>query len=227
MEMRLLTGIAILALSIFAGTGSAHADSKESSGKAFVGIEYRHSDIEMQTHFIRRTNGVVTEDSNFENPYTTGAGSLFVGYTLSCKRVYLSGRAFFNLFGDDFGLSAGSSRFTNKINHALGIELIPGVHILRGLSVFGRLGLEWGDFDFIKASPTSTTYNVSTDLIGTTLGFGLAYDITSKFRARIGFDNTRYDETEINAALGTRNDRTLVEPEAESFYLSIQYNFWE
>jgi opacity protein-like surface antigen len=69
------------------------------------------------------------------------------------------------------------------------------------------------------------TYDVNTDLVGTTLGIGLAYDIASKFRARVGFDWTGYEETEIDATLGTRHDKTLVEPESESFYLSIQYQF--
>lgn len=225
MEMKTFAGAAILLLSILTLTSSAHADLEESIGRVSVGIEYRNSAIEMQTRFIRRTSGVITENANFENPYSCSVGSLFVGYTLPYKRLYLSARIFFNLFNDEFGLSAGSSRFTNKINHAFGIALIPGIDIFQGLSVFGKFSTEQGDFDFVKASPTSTTYDVNTNLVGTTLGFGIAYDITPRFRASIGFDQTRYGEAEIDTSLGVLNDKTLVKPKSESFFLSLQYSF--
>ena len=32
-------------------------------------------------------------------------------------------------------------------------------------------------------------------------------------------------DIEINATLGTRSDKTVVEPEGSSFYLTLQYNF--
>ena len=102
---------------------------------------------------------------------------------------------------------------------------MPGVYLYRGLSIFGKLGLGGGNFDFVKNSPTSTTYDVNTHLLSYTLGLGLAYDITQRFTAKIGLDRIQYDDTEHDAARGTRFDKTLVEPQAKSFYLSLQYNF--
>jgi len=83
----------------------------------FTGIKYGNEDIEMQTQFTRRTSGVITEQSSFNNPYTSNAGGLFVGYTMPFERFYLSGQVFFGVFDKEFELSAGSSRFTNAINH--------------------------------------------------------------------------------------------------------------
>ena len=179
----------------------------------------------MQTQFIRRTDGVITEQSSFDNQYTSNAGGLFVGYTLPFKRFYLSGQVFFDLFDKEFELSVGSSRFTSAINHAFGIDLMPGVYLFRGLSFFGKLGLTNGDFDFVKSSPTSTNYDANRNLYGYTLGFGLAYDITPRFTAKIGYEQTQYEDTEINATLGTRSDHTVVKPEVESFFIVLQYNF--
>lgn len=217
---------AIILLSLVAATGHVHAeDSASATGKVFMGIKYANQDIDMHTQFTRRTSGVITEQSTFDNNYTSNAGGLFVGYTLHYEKFYISGQIFFDVFDDDFDLSAGSSRFTNTINHAFGIDLMPGVYLFKDLSVFGKLGLVSGDFDFVKYSPTSTTYDVNSNLYGYTLGFGLSYDITPQFTAKIGYEETKYEENEINATLGTRTDKTLVEPQVESFFLTLQYNF--
>jgi len=218
---------AIILVSLVAVSGGhVHAeDSASATGKAFMGIKYANHDIDMSTQFTRRTSGVITELSTFENSYTTNAGGLFVGYTLPYGKFYISGQVFFDVYDDDFELSVGSSRFTNTLNHAFGIDLMPGVYLFKGLSVFGKLGLVSGDFDFVKNSPTSTNYDVNSNLYGYTFGLGLAYDVTPQFTAKIGYSQTEYEEIEINATLSTRNDKTLVEPQGESFFLTLQYNF--
>ena len=223
--MRNLLFAAFILFGVVTAAASVHADSKNSNGKAFIGIEYLHQDIEMKTEFIRRTGGVITEHSGFYNPYTSSVGGLFGGYTLPFGRAYLSGRVYFNIFNDKFRTTAGSSSFLNELNYAYGIDLMPGVYLYRGLSLFGKIGLGGGNFDFVKTSPTSTTYDVNAHLLSYTLGLGFAYDITQRFTVKIGIDRIQYDETEINAALGLRSDKTLVEPETNSFYLSLQYNF--
>jgi hypothetical protein len=43
--------------------------------------------------------------------------------------------------------------------------------------------------------------------------------------SKIGYEQTKYEETEINATLGARSGKTLVEPLAESFYLVLQFSF--
>jgi len=217
---------ATIILGLVAAAGLVYAgDNTRAKGKVFAGIKYGNEDIKMQTQFTRRTSGVITEQSSFDNHYTSNAGGLFVGYTLPFERFYLSGQVFFDVFDKEFELSAGSSRFTNAINHTFGIDLMPGVYLFRGLSIFGKLGLANGDFDFVKSSPTSTRYDVNRRLYGYTLGFGLAYDITPLLTAKIGYDQTEYEEAEINATLGTRSDNTLVKPQVESFYLVLQFNF--
>jgi len=217
---------AIILLSLVAVSGHVHAeDSASATGKVFLGIEYANHDIDMKTQFTRRTSGVITELSTFEDSYTTNAGGLFVGYTLPYEKFYISGQLFFNVYDDDFELSVGSSTITNSINHAFGIDLMPGVYLFKGLSVFGKLGLVTGDFDFVKNSPTSTKYDINRNLYGYTLGFGLAYDVTPQFTAKIGYSQTEYEEIEIDATLSTRNDKTLVEPQGESLFLTLQYNF--
>ena len=81
-----------------------------------------------------------------------------------------------------------------------------------------------GNFDFVKDSPTSTTYDANSNLNGRTLGFGVAYDVTPKLTAKVGYSQTTYEESEINATLGTRTDKTIVEPQIESLFLTLQYN---
>ena len=200
-------------------------DSAGGTGKMYMGIQYANQDIDMSTQFTRRTSGVITERSTFENSYTSNAGGLFVGYTIPYNKFYISGQVFFNAYDDDFELSVGSSRITNTINHAFGIDLIPGFYLYKGLSVFGKLGLVSGNFGFVKDSPTSTQYDVSNYLYGYSYGLGLAYDFTPQLTAKIGYSQTKYEEIEINATLGTRNDKTLVEPQGDSFFLTLQYNF--
>ena len=148
-----------------------------------------------------------------------------MGYTLPWERFYLSGQVFFDVFDKEFDLSTGSSRITNDLNYAFGIDLMPGVFLYRGLSVFGKIGLANADFDFVKSSPRSTNYDVNRNLFGYTLGFGLAYDITPRFTAKIGYEQTQYEDTEINATRGTRSDNTVVKPQVESFFIVLQYNF--
>ena len=223
--MRNIIFAVIILLSVVITADRVYASSKKRTGKAFIGIEYGNQDIEMKTEFIRRTAGVITEHSRFTNPYTSSVEGLFAGYTIPYKRAYISGRVFFDIFTDEFRLSSGSSRFVNELNYAYGFDLMPGFYLYRGLSFFGRLGLGRGNFDFVKSSPTSTTYDVNDNLLSYTLGLGFACDITPRFTVKIGVDRIQYDKTEINAELGLRMDKTLVEPEAESFYLSLQYNF--
>jgi len=217
---------AIIFLSLVAAINLVYADDNtNATGKVFMGIKYGNQDIDMQTQFTRRTSDVITEESSFENNYTSNAGGLFVGYTLPHERFYLSAQVFFDVFDDEFELSTGSSRFTNTIKHAFGIDLMPGIYVYKGSSVFSKLGLSSGDFDFVKSSPTSTTYDANRNLYGYTLGFGLAYDISPQFTAKIGYERTKYEEAEINATLGTRSDKTIVEPLVESCFLTLQYNF--
>ena len=208
------------------GSDLAHAENgTTASGKAFLGLKYAYHDIDMSTQFTRRTSGVITEESTFQNDYTSNAGGLFVGYTHPFGKFYLSGQVFFDLYDDEFELEVGSSRITNSINHAFGIDLMPGVYLYKGLSVYGQLGLVGGEFEFVKSSPTSTNYNASDTLYGYTLGIGLAYDITASFTAKAGYARTQYEDIEINATAGTRSDKTVVEPEGAAFYLTLQYNF--
>jgi opacity protein-like surface antigen len=221
---------AILFLSGLAGAGLVYAgdntqENTNEKGLVFMGIKYASQDIDMLTQFTRRQSGVITEESSFDNNYSANSGGLFVGYTMPYQKFYLSGQIFFDVFNDEFDLSAGSSRFKSSINHAFGMDLMPGVYLYKGVSVFGKLGLANGDFDFVKSSPTSTTYDANRRLFGFTLGLGLAYDITPSFTAKIGYERTKYEETEINVTLGTRTDKTMVEPRVDSFFLTLQYNF--
>jgi opacity protein-like surface antigen len=217
---------AIIILSLVSAANLVYAgDNTGAAGKVFAGVKYGYQDIEMLTQFTRRTSGVITEQSSFDNTYTSNAVGLLVGYTLPHERFYLSGQVFFDLFDKEFELSTGSSHISSSINHAFGIDLMPGVYLFRGLSLFGKLGLANGDFDFVKSSPKSTNYDVNRNLFGYTLGFGFAYDITPLFTAKIGYEQTKYEETEINATRGTRTDNTVVKPQVESFFIVLQYNF--
>lgn len=194
-------------------------------GRLFMGIKAGNQAIEMRTQFTRRTSGVVTEESSFKNSYTSNSGGLFVGYTLPHKRLYLGSQLFFDAFDNGFTSAAGSSHFIYRLNRAFGIDLLAGLYLTRRLSAFAKLGLARGDFDFSKSSPTSTVYDIQRNLYGYTLGVGLAYDIAPPFTAKIGYEQTNYEETEIDATLGARSDKSLVEPRVESIFLTLQYNF--
>ena len=218
-----------IVLSILISTaGVAHAGDTASDNKpghVFIGLRYANQNVDMQTRFTRQVNGSLVEDSGFNNEYTANAGGLFLGYQLPWDRFYLGGQIFFDLYDGEFESFAGSSRFTNSINHAVGMALLPGVYLYKGLSVFGKLGLAYGDFDFVKSSPTSTNYNASRHLYGYTMGLGLAYDISAQFTAKMGYEQTLYRETGIDATRGVLYDKTMVEPKINSFFLSLQYNF--
>ena len=215
----------LLAAVVISGVNCAYAGSTMNRKGMFFGIDYGNHDVDMKTEFIRRTSGAITEHSFFDDKYRTDAGGLFAGYHFPYRRIYIDGRVFFNLYKDEFQLSSGSSRFINRINHAFGGDVSPGVYLFRGLSLFGKAGIEWGDFDFIKMSPTSTTYDVSTRLVGYTLGLGIAYDISKHFTVKIGYDAAQYDKKEIDASKGTRNDTSLVKPEDSIWYLNLTYRF--
>lgn len=216
----------IIICSLVINAGSATADeSALFRGKAYMGIGYGYHDTDMETDFTRRTNGVITEESSFNNNYNTRSGSLFMGYTLPWEQYYLSGQVGVKVFDAEFELTTGSSQFTNVVNHAFSMDLIPGFYFYKQLSVFAKIGITYGDFDFIKSSPTSTTYDVSEYLLGGTLGAGLAYDITPRITIKIGYEQTWYEDTEINATQGTRSDKTIVEPEMKTFFLTLQYYF--
>lgn len=195
------------------------------AGHVFMGLKYGNQEIDMQTRFTRQVNGEIVEDSRFSNEYTANAGGLFLGYQLPWEQFYLGGQVFFDLYDGQFELSAGSSQFTNTINHSMGVELMPGIYLYKGLSIFGKFGLAYGDFDFIKSSPTSTHYNAGRHLYGYTLGLGLAYDISAQFTTKIGYEQTRYRDTKIDATRSVLNDKTTVEPKITSFFMSLQYNF--
>lgn len=223
-KIHFITGAVILS-SFITASGHAHAeDSAEDIGSVFAGIKYANQGIDMHTQFIRRTSGLITEQSTFNNNYIANTGGLFVGYTRPYGKFYVSSQVFIDVSNGDFNLSFGSSRFTNTMNRAFGIELMPGAYLFEDLSVFGKIGLVSGNFDFVKDSPTSTTYDANSNLYGHTLGFGVAYDVTSKFTAKVGYSQTTYGESEINATLGTRTDKTIVEPQIESMFLTLQYN---
>lgn len=219
---------AIVFLIIIVTADSVHAgdtDGANAPGHVFMGLTFANQNADMQTRFLRRVNGSLVEDSSFNNEYTTKAGGLFLGYQLPWDRFYLGGQISFDVVDGEFELSAGSSKFTNRINHAVGMAILPGVYLYEGLSVFGKLGLAYGDFDFVKFSPTSTNYDAGRRLYGYTLGLGLAYDITAKFTAKTGYEQTRYRETGIDATRGVLDDKTRVEPKIDSFFLGLQYNF--
>ena len=205
--------------------GDAASENANTPGHVFMGFKYGNQDINMQTGFTRLANGALVEDSRFNNKYTANAYGLFLGYQIPWEAFYLGGQVSFDVYDGEFELSAGSSRFTNTINYSAGMDLIPGVYLYKGLSVFGKLGLAYGDFDFVKSSPTSTNYNADRRLLGYTLGLGLAYDITAQFTAKMGYEQTRYRETQIDAIRGVLYDKTMVESEIASFFLSLQYNF--
>jgi opacity protein-like surface antigen len=220
----LIFTIIIFSLVTIAGPVAAEK-SALSRGKAYMGIGYGYHDTDMKTDFTRRTNGVITEESSFKNNYNTRSGSLFMGYTLPWEQYYLSGQMGLNVFDTKFELTAGSSQFTNSLNHAFSMDLIPGFYFYKQLSVFAKLGIIYGDFDFIKSSPTSTTYDVSEYLLGGTLGVGLAYDITPRITIKLGYEQTWYEDIDINATQGTKSDKTIVGPEMETFFLILQYYF--
>jgi opacity protein-like surface antigen len=190
-----------------------------------MGFEYGNQDMEIQTRFRRRVNGALVEESFFNNAYTANACGIFLGYQLPWDRFYLGGQVFFDRYEGQFELAAGSSIFTNTLNHVVGVALMPGVYLYKGLSIFGKLGLAYGDFDFVKTSPTSTQYNTGRHLLGYTLGLGLAYDITTQFTVKIGYEQTRYQDTEIDAVRSVLYDKTTVEPQVASFFVGLQYNF--
>ena len=222
---------AIILLCLIASPGPVYAvdtasDNANTPGHVFMGLKYGNQNIDMQTRFTRRVSGVLVEDSLFNNEYTANACGLFLGYQLPWERFYLGGQISFDVYDGEFDLLAGSSRFTNTINYSAGMDLMPGVYLYKGLSVFGKLGLAYGDFDFVKSSPTSTNYNAGRRLFGYTLGLGLAYDITAQFTAKMGYEQTRYRETQIDAIRGVLSDKTMVEPKIASFFLSLQYNFY-
>lgn len=213
----------ILFICLFAGI--SHAGERQIPGYPYMGLEYGSCSTDMKTRFVRDISGTVIEDSRFENSYTTNAGGLFLGYTLPWKSAYLSGQIFFNGMDNAFELSAGSSRFINELNYAVGIDLIPGVYVYKGISVFGKIGWVMGDFDFIKSSPTSTTYDVNTQLNGYSLGCGLAWDIVPRFTVKLGYEQQRYNQEDIRASLGVVNDATRVDPYSEKLFITLQYNF--
>ncbi|MBU0972887.1 MAG: outer membrane beta-barrel protein [Proteobacteria bacterium] len=221
-------GIVFSILIVTAGAvhaGDTAGNNTRPPGYVFMGLGYANQNVDMQTRFARRVNGRLVEDASFNNEYTASAGGLFLGYQLPWDRFYLGGQISFDVVEGEFELAAGSSRFTNSINHAVGMAILPGVYLYKGLSVFGKLGLAYGDFDFVKSSPTSTHYNASRRLYGYTLGLGLAYDITAQFTAKMGYEQTRYRETGIDAIRGVLADKTRVEPKMNLFFLSLQYNF--
>ncbi len=216
----------IIACGLVAAAGPARAEGRGGfDGRMFMGVRYANPHIAMETGFTRWTGGVVTEQSSFDNDYHADAGGIFVGYTLPYRKMYLSGQVFLDRYDGEFELAVGSSKFTNSINHAVGLDLMPGVYLAEKLSAFARLGVVSGDCDFIKQSPTSTNYDENSTLYGYTWGFGLAYDVTPRVTAKLDYAQTVYEQIEINASRGTRDDRTLVEPHAKSVSLTLQYNF--
>ncbi len=221
-----LSVFTIIIFNIVAVSGPASADDGFLSlGKAYIGTGYSYIDADMETDFTRWTNGAITEESSFRNTYDTNRGSLFAGYTFPWKSYYLSTQAGVNLFDDEFKTSAGSSDFTNSLNHSFSIDFIPGVYLYKKWSLFAKCGVIYGDFDFVKLSPTSTTYDVSEYLFGGTLGIGLAYDITPRVTVKLGYEKSWYNDKTINATKGNRLDSTIVAPEMEIYSLTFQYYF--
>lgn len=211
---------------------SAHATADQTqsvphkmAGNIFMGMEYGNRDIEMKTDFLRQIAGAVTEHSGFDNSYTSSGKSLFAGYTLPFDPLYISGRLILDVHSDEFKLSAGSSRFVNDLRYSWGLDLMPGIYLHPKLSLFGKAGIGLGNFRFIKESPTSTTYKVKDNLMSYTLGLGLACEISRFLTIKIGFDRIKYDEIEIMAERTPLLDKTVVKPNAESYYAGLQYNF--
>ncbi|MCP4022606.1 MAG: hypothetical protein GY729_12255, partial [Desulfobacteraceae bacterium] len=137
----------IIVLSFVSGVNPVAAgENKKTDGSCFMGIKYGYHDIDMETDFTRQTSGVVTEISHFENNYSSHGGSLFTGYMVPFERFYLSAQAQVSVYGDEFELSAGSSQFTNTLNYAVGVDLMPGFYLTDSLSAFVIFGLGYGNF---------------------------------------------------------------------------------
>ncbi len=200
-------------------------DRNSDNNRVSIGVIYANYDIDMSTQFTRQYDSVTIETSHFDNSYSSNASGLFVGYKLPYGTFYINGQLFFDQYDDKFELTAGSSKFTNALNHSYGIHLMPGVYLSKGLSFFGKLGLLRGDFDFIKSSPTSTTYDLNSSLSGYTYGIGLAYDITHNFTTEIAYSRTNFNEIENNATLDALSDQSTIEPQGKSFSLTLQYYF--
>ena len=215
----------ILAIFLLLITGTAQAGESHFPGYVYAGLEYGAPSLDMETRFVRDISGSVIEDSQFHNEYSANAGGLFLGYALPWKSVYLGIQGHFNTLDNGFELASGSSTYINEINHTYGVDLVPGVYIYKGISLFGKLGWIQGDVDFIKSSPTSTTYDVHTRLNGYTLGGGLAWDIAPRFTVKLGFEKQSYSTEEIRASLSVMNDTTWVDPSGEKLFVTLQYNF--
>ncbi len=213
-------------LTLIALSSNIHAEESTSdNSRVSMGIIYAKHDVDMSTQFTRQYDNVTIETSHFDNSYTSNASGLFVGYRLPFDAFYINGQLFFDQYEDKFELTAGSSNFTNALNHSYGIQLMPGVYLSKALSIFGKLGILRGDFDFIKSSPTSTTYNLNESLSGYSYGIGLAYDITVNFTTKIAYSRINYNEIDNIATLDALSDQTAIEPQGKSISLILQYNF--
>ena len=219
------TPLFLILLFVFTLTGTALAQAPRPSGYFYTGLEYGSSAMAMKTRFVRDISGSVIEDSRFKNEYTTNTGGLVLGYTLPWKRAYLGIEGSFCAMDRSFELAAGSSRFINQEKSSLGLTLIPGIYLCRGISIFGSLGWILADFNFSKSSPTSTTYDVDTLLNGYTLGGGLAWDMLPRLTLKLGYRYARYDTEQIRASVSVMNDTTWIEPRSEAFFATLQFNF--
>lgn len=231
MGIKMRTVLAGIVIGVLLLSGPAWAGEGERPGHFYMGLGYGTQQIDMETRFVRDISGTIVEDTDFDNSYSSKAGGLFLGYSLPWKRCYLNTQLHFNISDNEFDLSAGSSRFTNSLDQAYGVDLMPGFYIYKGLSVYGKIGLTRGEFSFVKSSPSSTTYDVNTGLNGYTLGGGLAYDITPRFTVRLTYEQIRFKEKKIWASInfqgstGEMNDFTQISPKVESISLTLQYNF--
>ncbi len=156
-------------------------------------------------------------------------GSLFGGYAWNQKQFYLAGEANINMSSLDFQASndefihSSFSETHYKMQHEVGLSILPGYLFTNTTLFYGRLGYANGNFK-ISTTDTSLT-NINRNLSGFRYGLGMNQTITQHFSVRMEYSHIDYQNTSFTVVDGAVTKNTSISPKTDQVEFGLVYNF--
>lgn len=155
-------------------------------------------------------------------------GSIFAGYTVRCKQLYLAGEINANASSDEFHSS--NSEFIHqtfstthyKMRNGIGLSALPGL-CCNTLLIYARLGFINTNFE-ISTRDTSLA-NIDRRLNGFRYGIGIKQDFSPTLSARMEYSHVDYSTTHFFVVPdpGTTK-RTSISPSTSQVEFALIYN---
>jgi outer membrane immunogenic protein len=156
-------------------------------------------------------------------------GSFFGGYGWTKEKYYLAAELNADLTSIEYKSSNqefvhSNLNFTHyKIQHSVGVSLLPGYLYTENTLFYARLGYTNGNLKI--TTNDSSLQNINNNLSGFRYGVGVSHRFTQKVSARMEYSHINYQRTKFTVMDGAITKSTMISPDTSEVEFGIIYNF--